>query len=533
MRDAHYARVSDRKQAEKEVPISDQLAECRKRSERDAAIIGGTYLDEGISGRLGPKARGGLRDLLAAAGRGEFDRVIVWKSNRLARDENLAGKIAWDLQEAGVEIISCLHEAASPIERMFRRFQDAEYARGVREDVTRAMLSKASRREYTGGTETYGYRWKGTAHSGKPRVEREIVPSEAARVRRAFELADPAGPALSLVDIGRDVGWSRQRVRRTLRHPVYAGGYVYGRQKYNGRVGSMRPRSSWKIQWDAHDPIVDRKLFDRVQQRLDRNSENWRFENHGRSSLALTGLMKCGACGQPMRLVGKHTSKKDGVIYYYACDGALPKARTQRRRQQARPCDTENVPVLGLVERILLLILEEWMKPEVAKRFAEELNRAYRAGVKEGNLEAQVRQLEQAEANLVDVMTSGKITDTTRLAEKYEEIRRDLKVATAALKKQRSTGQKLLRAKDVRARIAPICADIRELVSIPGLEKAARPLLHQYVRTITISPDRTTAYVEMRWSAVLPAELSHLVGGRGVRNIGATLPPLRLNATAA
>ena len=48
----------------------------------------------------------------------------------------------------------------------------------------------------------------------------------------------------------------------------YAGDVVYGKYKKDkvGGKNHLKPRSEWKITYNHHEPIVEREIFDAVQQ---------------------------------------------------------------------------------------------------------------------------------------------------------------------------------------------------------------------------------------------------------------------------
>ena len=81
---AIYARYSSEMQ--NELSIDDQLMRCRDEVGRRGWRVAGIYQDEARSGWS--LDREGFQELRAAAERGKFDAIMMWKFDRLARDHN-------------------------------------------------------------------------------------------------------------------------------------------------------------------------------------------------------------------------------------------------------------------------------------------------------------------------------------------------------------------------------------------------------------------------------------------------------------
>ena len=116
-----------------------------------------------------------------------------------------------------------------------------------------------------------------------------------------------------------------------LRHPVYAGAYVFGRTTQRTRVvdgrarkttGHSKPMAGWNvllrdhhpgyISWDQYE--ANQKLISEnahMQRRTDRKSARG-----GRA--LLTGLVRCGRCGRTMRVT---YGSQSGHAHRYHCRG--------------------------------------------------------------------------------------------------------------------------------------------------------------------------------------------------------------------
>ena len=80
---AIYARVSDKSQdTEDNTSISEQIAEMEAYCHRQGLTITARYQEVG---RGWSKRRPEFQRMLADAGRGRFDTIVCWKSDRLSR----------------------------------------------------------------------------------------------------------------------------------------------------------------------------------------------------------------------------------------------------------------------------------------------------------------------------------------------------------------------------------------------------------------------------------------------------------------
>lgn len=144
---------------------------------------------------------------------------------------------------------------------------------------------------------------------------KKLVPnSEAWVVKEIFELYlqgySTHSIALKLNDMGlrtRKGGiFTGKGVWQILQNEKYIGTQIYGKKEWykdadNRKMCKDRPKEDWIVYQDAHEPIIDKETFNRVQALLDNN----RVVPIGtRKHLnTLTGLVKCGNCGWNMAVI--------------------------------------------------------------------------------------------------------------------------------------------------------------------------------------------------------------------------------------
>lgn len=157
----------------------------------------------------------------------------------------------------------------------------------------------------------YGYRK--TLVDRKPTLE--IYEPEAKFVRVIFDLY---AQGFGCVSVARQVNamgarphrsseFNRSSIAKILRNPTYVGKIVWNQKKHirKGAKGNLKhitiyqPRDQWTITDGLHPAIVDKELFDRVQDIMDGRYIPKR--NDGTVRSPLVGLVKCVNCGQNMQ----------------------------------------------------------------------------------------------------------------------------------------------------------------------------------------------------------------------------------------
>jgi site-specific DNA recombinase len=69
-----------------------------------------------------------------------------------------------------------------------------------------------------------------------------------------------------------------------------------------------------------HEGIIDPRMWERVNERLNFNSRHQRGTPHDKAQALLRGLLYCGQCGEAM--VPMHTTRHGHRYGYYVCQAA-------------------------------------------------------------------------------------------------------------------------------------------------------------------------------------------------------------------
>ncbi|UTY51549.1 recombinase family protein [Sinorhizobium fredii] len=314
-----YARYSTDLQNDQSV--EDQIRLCRAHAERLGLLVVGEFYDRAKSG-ASMFGRPGLSNLMQAADRDEFEVLVSEAPDRISRDIADLAHIHKMLKFRGIEM-NCVNGGAMDTVQigMYGVIGQMQREEGAKK-VKRGMVGVVRSGRNAGG-KAYGYK----PVIGK-KGELEIVEDEAAVIRRIFNLYSGGVAPRSIAAIlnkenvpaprgqrwnGSTINGNGQRGNGILRNPIYSGRIVWNRVRMvkdpstGRRISRVNPDSELEHIAAPHLQIVDDELFQAVQQRKEVTGGADRAKAP-RSKRILSGLLRCGACGGGMALVGPDRS---------------------------------------------------------------------------------------------------------------------------------------------------------------------------------------------------------------------------------
>src|SRR5690606_28618257 len=119
--------------------------------------------------------------------------------------------------------------------------------------------------------------------------------------------------------------WAGPSVAYILRNPIYTGRIAYGKKKLVGKTLVSTPERV-VLSERVYEPIVDDDTFEQVQRLLKLRGDQ-RTPAHQQHVYPLSGLLRCGKCGNPMN--GHSKGRKKAPHRYYISLG----------RSEYRVCD--------------------------------------------------------------------------------------------------------------------------------------------------------------------------------------------------
>lgn len=402
-----YARFSSDNQREES--IEGQLRECTAYCEKNDITIVRHYIDRAVSART--DHRPDFQRMIADSAKGSFDVIVVWKLDRFARNRYDSAHYKAMLRKHGVKVLSATENISdgpegiileSPLEGM------AEYySAELSEKVLRGHTENALKCKFNGGTPTFGYIIDEERHY-------QIDPSKAPIVLEIFKRYDNGDQMKAIRDWLNGAGVVSMRgnpidlnfVTTVLHNRRYLGEYRYRDVVTPGGIPQ----------------IVPTDLFERVQQRMERNRKA-PARHKAEDDYLLTTKLICGTCGAMM--VGEcGTSGSNGRRYhYYRCVNSKKNKTCTAKRKSVRKVPIEDAVINAVMARVMNDSFAEFVADAVLDIQSREST----------VLPALRKQLEEAElgiSNLLNAIQNGIVTDSTK--KRLEELEANRKeIATA------------------------------------------------------------------------------------------------------
>lgn len=273
----------------------------------------------------------------------EIDRpayLILWKTDRLSRDEFDSPLIKAQLRECGVQIeyvAEALPEDEGTrilLEKIYEGLA-AQFIVQHKKNVNRGLRFNASNALYN-GHKILGYK-------GKANQKYEIDEDTAVIVQKIFNNYSSGKSLQVIANELNNAGYRTIRGNefsaKTLLHTLHNRSYI-GEYRY---ADIIIP--------DGMPRLISDELFENVQRLLEQNKHNSRGHakevNKERGiDFWLTGKLFCGKCGDSMSGMSG-TSKHGNLYYYYTCNN-----------HRKKKCSKKNV-VKNTIEDIVTNILKE------------------------------------------------------------------------------------------------------------------------------------------------------------------------------
>ncbi len=247
--------------------------------------------------------------------------------------------------------------------------------------------------------------------------------------------------------------WSKTTVRKILTQQEYCGDVINFKtysKNFKNKKRLMNAEENWRIFKDVHEPIIEREVFELVQENLLKVKRRAPKPENAKKHI-FSGLIRCGDCGSNMRY---HTNTTNKEIHYFSCGNYVKDTRGD--------CPTRHYIRSDALEQIVLLELghlanflkydEERLAEILEKKSNKDLYEETR--YLEGELQKALAR-QQKVANLYEKLyednAEGKVTDEwfTHMSHKYEVERTELKGKISELRKKLSSTQETTKGKDM------------------------------------------------------------------------------------
>jgi len=326
-RSALYIRVSSLQQKKGYSP-EVQLEDCKKAIvERDGCTVKPEHIfDDSKSAKN--DERPNWQALIEVAKRGEIDFIYFWKLDRMMRSERHFYKNEELLEKLGIELRFATQDLSDPFNRAIQVAVAADELRKITERTFQGRI-RALRHGKWVARAPYGYRIDDDTKKLK------INKKEAEYVRQLFKWF--VDEKLSLTALGRKLKlhkvptrydregkkksrngygfWSKGSLGRMLNREYYATGEAWFHKYKNPdlkRFGSaeLRPEEDWiKV---PISPIISMELYEKAQERLDKNREFSRRKT--KKDYLFAKKLYCETCG--LKLTAGCRPNRELAKYY-------------------------------------------------------------------------------------------------------------------------------------------------------------------------------------------------------------------------
>ena len=401
-----YARYSSDNQREES--IEGQIRECTAYAEKNGITVVKHYIDRALSAKT--DNRPDFQQMIKDSEKRLFDIVLVWKLDRFARNRYDSAHYEYQLERNHVKLVSATEPISdSPAGIMVKSMLTgmAEYySAELSEKVVRGMTENVLKGKYNGGTIPIGFK-----------VDEEkffqIDPLKAPFVVEAFQRYNDGATMKELMNWLNDSGVTTNRNQKFTYNSVQK---LLTNKRY---IGENHFKDI--VMPDSIPAIVDKDLFEEVQQKIKKNSRA-PARHKAEDDYLLTTKLFCGMCGAMM--FGECGTGRNKVVHhYYKCATA----------KRFKTCKKKTVRKEWLED----LVIAETMKliqddAVIDAIVAEVMELQEQENTTLPLLEKQMREVENGIENMLNAIQAGVLTNSTKSRlEKLEAQQKELEIRIA------------------------------------------------------------------------------------------------------
>ena len=416
------------------------------------------FLDDGISGVT--MDRPGFNDMMEQLAAGKAAAVFVKDLSRLGRNYIEVGRLTEEFfPEHDIRLVAVSdnidtaegENELAPIRNLFNEW----YARDISKKRRISNKIKGNAGEPM-GPPPYGYK------KDPDDPKRWVVDEEAAQVvRRIFHMTvDGYGTeqiatilseekVLTPIAYWREKGvnrpgksklrgpymWNSSTITHILSLQEYCGDILNFKtysKSYKNKKRLANDRENWVIFQDVHEPIIERAVFEQVQQK--RGKIRKRRTHEGERNM-FSGLLVCADCGHNLHF---HFNQGNPDIKYFNCSNYKGNRGSCTSTHYVRVDFLEQV-VLGEIRRLTKFASQfedEFVKAVIGhSQQAEATDRKLKEKELKA-LQARDEELDGLFERIYEDNVSGKLSDDrfARMSKRYEEEQKELAEKIKALR---------------------------------------------------------------------------------------------------
>lgn len=346
MRAVIYARYSAGPH-QTEQSIDGQVTVCTEFCKQRGLTVQEVYADRHLSGKTDnrPEFQRLIRDAKAK----KFEAVVVYKTDRFARNKYDSAIYKRELRQAGVQLLyaaEAIPEGPEGIilESLMEGLAEY-YSAELAQKIKRGIHESAVKGRVIGNSVPLGYRTS-SDHTY------EIDPETAPVIKKIFEMYVDG---VSCSDICRYLTEHGFRTRRGQPFNHNSINRILNNKKYMGVY-----EAAGVVYQDKIEPIVSQETFLLAKREMQRRRKG-KATRADTADYLLAGKLFCGHCGSLMHGVSG-TSKTGNTHYYYTC-----------AKKRKKLCDKKSVAKDYIEQLVVDLTMEYILEENRLRSIAEKM----------------------------------------------------------------------------------------------------------------------------------------------------------------
>lgn len=406
-----YARYSTDKQ--RELSIETQISVCRKFAKENNIKIVKNYIDRGISGTT--DERPSFQKMIADSKNDMFDYVIVYKSDRFARNNYYAVVYEHELEENGVRLLSATEpindeDSSLIMKNIFRAFNQ-EFISTLKKRINYAFEKKVEKGEVISGKVPLGYK----IENKKMVIDKKTAPLAQlifkmyATGKSSSEIRDYLDKKGIRSKLGNKI--SRNSILQIIGNEKYTGMFKYNGNEYPNYYPALISKEMFQI-------CKEKRAFFREAGATNKTDRVY----------LLRGKLFCMHCGTKMYPTNaSYVNKKNEKItfFYYNCKDS--------KKDFGNACSRKSVR-MDLVDKIVINTIKNNLLGKQLKNTLEQIKRFYRTTPDKKELNALQEKLSLIDVeinNIINAIKSG--IDSVALKEELIRLEKEKKEITINL----------------------------------------------------------------------------------------------------
>jgi len=467
-----YCRYSSSNQ--NELSIEQQHKELENYAKSNNITIVKFFDDRAKSGTK--DNRDSFQDMVNECKKKEVQAVLVWKTDRFARNTQDSLYYKMKLEKLGVDLISITQpiDTSSPEGNLMYTMlasMDEYYSKNLASNVRRALNYNANQCLSNGGTAPLGY----------DIIDRKYVinEKESKIVQFIYNKYLEGYSYYDIIELCNKNGYKTKKsqefkknsIYEILHNEKYTGTYIYNKSSGNNR--HKINENIIKIE-NAFAPIISKEQFQQVQDKTEKNKRS-SAQYKANEVYLLSGIMFCGKCGS--KYTGQTTHKmKNNNEYtssYYVCGN----------RNKIGKCNNHRINRYKIEDDIAKLLYEKILNGNSIDILLEKIQIEYKKVVKQNN--SYLNDLKQELRNVND-----KINNLLLLAE--ENPLKSILAKIQTLESQKDDIIFRIEHLDVTANNKITSEKVKEMLNkdIKNLKSGSKmelkKLINKYIRRITV-----------------------------------------------